>query len=234
MRLQRGDTILENITEGLNNTLSEIGMLVWMQCVANKERVMAKEQIAGRLSEPELALLQEALNMELSDVPMRLAFNVRTTDAEKTFEAQKQSVLALTQIYASYAQQTIPLAMQLFGPEGMQMQATAPELYKYMLRVMTGSGRLMEDVFKFFGTKDVGEYVPDMQLLDQLLDTVGAVGSSFQGGGQVASMPMPGQGMPVGGQMQGQGPVGGPGGSIGLPQTMPTGPVGPQGMQIPG
>ena len=234
MRLQQGDSILGSVVEGLKSTFSQIGMLIWMQCVANKERVMAKEQIAGRLSEPELALLQEALNMELSDVPMRLAFNVRTTDAEKTFEAQKQSVLALTQIYASYAQQTIPLAMQLFGPEGMQMQATAPELYKYMLRVMTGSGRLMEDVFKFFGTKDVGEYVPDMQLLDQLLDTVGAVGSSFQGGGQVASMPMPGQGMPVGGQMQGQGPVGGPGGSIGLPQTMPTGPVGPQGMQIPG
>jgi len=235
MRLQQGDSILGSVIEGLKSTWSQIGMLVWMQCVANKERVMDKERKAMRLDEKELGLLEEALGMELTDVPMRLSFTVRTTDAEKTFEQQRQNMMALTQIYAQFAQQTMPLAMQLYGPQGQQMMQTAPEMYKYMQRVMLGSGRLMEDVFKFFGVKDSQEYVPDQTMVDQLLDTLGSIGQSFAGASSV----------PLGGSPTGPGPAGAgsPGGFPGAegpglpsPETRPGagGEGNPASMMIPG
>ena len=191
MRLQQGDSILGSVIEGLKSTWSELGMLVWMQLVANKERVMDKERKAMRLSEDELQLLEEALNMELTDVPMRLSFTVRTTDAEKTFEQQRQNWMALTQIFTQFATQTVPLAMQLYGPQGQQMLSQAPELFKYMERVMLGSGKLMEDVFKFFGVKDTQEYIPDQTMMDQLLDTLGSIGQTFAGAGALGGMAGP-------------------------------------------
>lgn len=214
MRLQQGDSILGSVIEGLKSTWSQIGMLVWMQCVANKERVMDKERKAMRLSQEELNLLDQALSMELTDVPMRMSFTVKTTDAEKTFEQQRQNVMALTQIYAQFAQQTIPLAMQLYGPEGQTMMQAAPELFKYMERVMIGSGRLMEDVFKFFGVKDSQEYVPDQTRMDQMLDALGAVGESFMGAGAIPGAAGPGP-LPGGGAA-GLGPQGSPAGGGGM------------------
>lgn len=185
MRLQQGDSILGSVIEGLKATWSQLGMLVWMQCVANKERVMDKERKAMRMSEEDLAILEEMLGMELTDIPMRLSFTVRTTDAEKTFEQQRQNVMALNQMFTQWAEKTMPLAMQLYGPQGKQMLQTAPDLFNYMQRVMIGSGKLIEDTFKFFGIKDVKEYVPDQTKMDQMMDMIGAVGQSFLGAGEL-------------------------------------------------
>ena len=216
MRLQQGDSILGSVIEGLKSTWSELGMLVWMQCIANKERVMDKERKAMRMSPEDLQLLGEALNMELTDVPMRLSFTVRTTDAEKTFEQQRQNWMALTQIYTQWGTQTVPLAMQLYGPQGQQMRKSAPDLFLYMERLMLGSSKLMEDVFRFFGVKDTQEYVPDQQLMDQLLDSLGSIGQAFQGAGQIMGNPS------MGGQ---PGMPGQPGGS-GQPQVQTQNPLG--------
>ena len=194
MRLQQGDSILGSVIEGLKSTWSQIGMLVWMQCVANKERVIQKEQLAMRLDPDELKLLEEALNMELTDIPMRLSFTVRTTDAEQTFEQQRQNWLMLTQIYTQFATQTVPFAMQLYGPQGQQMMQQAPEAFKYMERIMLGSGRIIEQIFEFFGVKDTQEYVPDQQMMEQLLDALGSIGQSFQGAGLLPGAAGPGLG----------------------------------------
>lgn len=198
MRLQSGDSVLGTVTQGLVSTFSELGMLVWMQLVANKERVMQKERTAMRLSGEDLSLLEEALNMELSDVPMKLAFTVRTTDAEKTFEQQRQNMMALTQIYAQFATQTIPLAMQVYGPQGQQMAASAPDFFQYLTRILTGSGKLMDDIFKFFGITNSQEYVPDQQKMEMFLDMLQGVGASFAGVPQAPGMQQPGgqQGLP--------------------------------------
>lgn len=232
LRLQQGDSILGSVIEGLKTTWSQIGMLVWMQCVANKERVMDKERKAQRLSEEELSLLEEALNVELTDVPMRLSFTVRTTEAEKTFEQQRQNMVALTQLYTQFAQQTVPFAMQLYGPAGMQMNQQSPELWKYLNRVMVGSGKLMEDIFDFFGVKNIKDYVPDQTLMDQMLDTLGAIGQSFSGAGSL-SPGAAGPGLPPGisppGGAAGPAPLPGPGGP-GLPPSPPPGGLAPQGM----
>jgi len=208
MRLQRGDSILGSAADGMKNTLSQIGMLVWMQCVANKDRVLAREKIAQRLDEEELNLLGESLNMEITEVPLKMQFVVKTTEAEKTYEQRRMNVMTLSQLYTQFATQTIPLAMQLFGPQGMQMQQQAPELWQYMARVLTGSGKLMEDIFKFFGTYDTKNYIPDPDRMDEMLDMIAGAAQGLSGMPQIGAPQGQGQGqMPP----QGQGQMGGMG-----------------------
>lgn len=197
LRMQRGDSILGSVVEGLKNTISMVGMLVWLQCVANKERVVAREMKAKRLTEEDLALLRECLETPLADVPMRLKFTVMTTELDKTYEQRRMNILTLSQLYSQYAQQTIPLAMQLYSPQGKQIQSQAPELWSYLGRILVGSGKLMEDIFKFFGTIDTQNYVPDTEQMDMVLDMISGMAKAFSGGigGQLLGMQgaMPGE-----------------------------------------
>jgi len=193
MRLQQGDSILGSVVEGLRNTISQIGMLVWMQCVTNKDRVMARERKAMRLTEDELALLDEALGMEISEIPMRMRFTVKTTEADKTYEQQRQNMLGLSQVFAGFADKTVPLVGMVYGPQGMQMKAQAPEAWGYLARILTGSGKLMERIFEFFGITDVDNYVPNTDVLDKTLDSMGGMAGmqgAFQApGGMVPQQP---------------------------------------------
>jgi hypothetical protein len=208
-RVQDGDSILANIVSGMRDTIAEIGMLVWMQCVANKDRVIARERAAMRLADDELQLLEEALNMELSEVPVRMAFAMKTTDIDKTYDQQRQNIMALGQIYSGFAQQALPLAMQLYSPQGVQLQQAAPEAWAYMARVLTGYGKLAEETFKFFGMYNTGDFVPETETMDKMLDMMRSMtmqtAQSFQGA-----------------------PVAGAG-----PQGVPQGPQGPQGPGAP-
>jgi hypothetical protein len=193
MRLQQGDSILGTVVEGLKTTFSKLGMLVWLQCVANKDRVIAREKAAMRLSDEELGILDKALSIPLGEIPMRISFGIKTTEAEKTFEQQRQNIMALSQLFAQYGQQTIPLAMQLFGPQGLQMKQQAPDMWNYMAKVLTGSGKLIEQIFEFFGTQNTQDYIPDLSLLEKMMQTIGSVGQSFAGTPQ----------MPLGSPQQG-------------------------------
>jgi hypothetical protein len=201
MRAEAGDSILGSIAQGLRDTMSQIAMLVWMQCIANKERVVAREQVAQRLTEEELQILTEALNTPITEVPMKMQFMVKTTDADKTYAQQRQNVMTLTQVYSQFAQQTVPLAMQLYSPQGIQLQQAAPEAWNYMARIMTGAGKLMEQVFQFFGVYNVNDFVPDPDKVDQMLDMMTGMAQSFGGApgapgaqGPVQQGPGPGMG----------------------------------------
>jgi hypothetical protein len=202
MRLQQGDNILSNVTEGLKRVLSEVGMLVWMQLVAHKERVMQREQLAQRLSQDELGLLQKALEMEIKEVPMRLKFTVRTTEIDRTYEQRRMNLLSLSQIYTQYATQTIPLAQALFGPQGQQMQQQAPQAYQYMARVLVGSGKLLTKIFEFMGINETGEYIENPEILDDQLDQM-ATAFSAPMGANGAGMAPEGAGGPQGGPPSG-------------------------------
>jgi hypothetical protein len=192
MRLQQGDSIMGSVASGMKTMFSEIFQMVWLQLVDNKDRVMARERVAKRMSDEDLALLEQALSMTVAEVPMRMAFVIKTAEADKTFEAKRQSMLSLTQIFAQFSQQTIPLAMQLFGPQGMQMRAAAPDLFNYMSRILTGSCSMMEDVFKFFGQYNAADYVPDMAMMDKFLDAQQKIGAMLGGAGAVMGLPAPG------------------------------------------
>ncbi len=210
MRIQQGDSVLGGAVAGLRNVLSQIGMMVWIQCVANKERVMARERAAQRFTEEELNDLEEALNMTVAEVPTRMVFSVKVTDAERTFEQQRMNIMTLTQMLAQFGQQTIPLAIQIYGPQGAQMQQQAPELYNYMGRILAGSAKMMEDIFKFFNIYNTRDYLPDSERIDQMMDMFAAALQGFQAGSQmqIPAAAGPAEGQAGGGAPSGVPPVG--------------------------
>ena len=156
-----------------------------MQCVANKERVVAREEEAQRMSKDDLAILRKALEMPITQVPLKMTFIVKTTEAERTYEQQRMNIMTLSQLFSQYAEKTVPLAMQLYGPQGQAMQQQAPELFNYMGRLLTGSGKLMESIFGFFGVQDTQNYVPDTEKMDKMLDMMQGALAAMQNMPQV-------------------------------------------------
>lgn len=241
MRMQKGQGLFSTIAQGLNECFSEVGMMIFFQLVKNRDRVLSNERKAKRLNEEELAVLGSVLSVRFEEIPQKLAFHIRTSDVDETYEAKRQNMLSLTQLFAQYAQQVTPLAMQLFGPQGQQMMQSAPEAYRYLLSIYNGSTKLMAEVFKFFGEEDPQKFVPDnrkqemlQEFLEQMsMQMVGALGAA-QGapagpvgpagpmgpGGMPmnGSGPAPGQGMGAGGPAQGGGGSGGMSGSQGAEQ----------------
>lgn len=227
MRTQRGTGLFTTIAEGLNDLYSEVGMMLFFQLVHHRDRVIARERKMGRLTEREIDVLEKALSISPADIPQKMAFHIRTSDVDETFEVKRQNMLSLTQLFSQYAQQVTPLAMMIFGPQGQQMQQTAPEAYQYMLSIYTGSSRLMSEVFKFFGEEDPTRYVPDTRKQEFLLDMMQRMtgqminalesGQAMGGGGMMpmnGTGPAPGQGIGAGGSPQGGGMSGVPGGPI--------------------
>ena len=125
---------------------------------------------------------------------MKLSFTVKISDAERTFEQQRMNMMTLTQIMAQFGQQTVPLAMQLYGPEGAQMKQQAPELYSYLGRLMVGSAKLVEDIFKFFDVHNTKDYLPDSERMDRVLDLFDTMIAATQGAAQLQGAVMPPQG----------------------------------------
>ena len=59
------------------------------------------------------------------------------------------------------------------------MKQTAPDLWNYMAKVLTGSGKLIEDIFNFFGVHNTQDYTPSMDALSKITMMLGEIGASF-------------------------------------------------------
>lgn len=179
MRLSRGQGLFSSIAKGLNECWAEIGMMIFFQLVENRERVIAKEEKTKRLNEEELGILEDLLSLNVSEVPQKIAFVIRTSDIDQTFEMKRQNMLALTQLFSQYAQQTTELSMMLFGPQGEQMKQLAPDAYAHNLSVYVGATRMMDEIFKFFGKADPQRYVPDIKKQEFLLDMINSMNNQM-------------------------------------------------------
>jgi type I restriction-modification system DNA methylase subunit len=157
---------MENMVEGFGNVARKFYYIL----VQNRDVVIEDERRRKRLTPDELVTLEEALNIPYEDIPFTLSFSVKVSDVEQTFEAKRQNMLALTQLYGQYSNQTFPLAMQLFGPQGQQIKQQAPDLYQHMLSIYIGATKLIKDVFLLFGEEDADEYVPDIQKHEKIQD----------------------------------------------------------------
>jgi len=221
MRLEQGHGILSSIMENMVEGFSNVAKKIFFILVQNRDRVIENERVRKRLTEEELMILEYALSIPYDEVPFRLSFEIRTTDVEQTFEAQRQNVLALTQLYAQYANQTMPLVMQLMGSEGQAMQQKAPDLYNHMLSIYIGSTKLIADVFRLFGEEDTEEYLPSTEKMEMVRDIMNKLNElAMQGGLNAAGQNQRGPGAGA----QGAG-IAGPGGS-GEPGVPPAGPGG--------
>jgi hypothetical protein len=169
-RLGQSRGVFGSITEGVAESFSQVGFLVFLQLAKNRERVIENEVKAKRLTEDEIRKLDRLLSIKFEDIPVRMGFSVKTTDIEKTFETKRQNYLTLSQLYTQYLEKISPVAMQLFSPESQQMRQQAPEMYDYLVQVFKGSSRFMEKIMEFFGEEDTEEYLPDYERLQMLQD----------------------------------------------------------------
>lgn len=181
-RLQTGNGILAQTIENIAEAISKVGMFIWLQCVLNKDIVISREEQARRLSSEEIEDLKIALNIPMAEVPTRMAFFVQTTDPDKTYDMQRQNLMVLTQLFSQFGNQSITLASQLFGPGAEQMKSQAPELWAYMMRILVGAGKLMSDMFEFFGFPNTKDYVPSMDQMDKFLDMMQTASNALRPG----------------------------------------------------
>lgn len=173
MRQTQATNVFSSILTSAKEVFSEMGQLILYQMVAHKDEVMEKEQQAQRLTEEEMQMLEQILSLPLEELPIRLGFTVNTTDIEQSFESKRQNLMTMTQLFAQWSQQTTPIAMQLFTPQGKELQEAAPELYKHMLSTYMGATRMLHEVFEFFDEDDPSKYLPDVeryQLLKSIMD----------------------------------------------------------------
>lgn len=170
MRLEQSEGITSTILSGMSHSFARIGQLVLFSLVRHRDQVLENERESMRITEDEIVLLEEILSMDVAEIPRKLRFSVSTTDIDESNEARKQSLLMLTQIHTAYAEKTMPLVLALFGPEGQQMQQSAPDLWKFMLEIYVGSTKLMKEIYEFFRFENVDDYTPTIGKWERVLD----------------------------------------------------------------
>lgn len=209
IRMQAGDSILTSIAEGLVESWSKVGMLVFMQLVRHKDSVLSRERVARRLSDEEIESLERALSIPFEQIPLRISFSIKATDAEHTFENQRQNRMTMSQLYSQHLQETTPIAMQIFGPQGAQIFQNAPMLFNHLLRSYIGKCKFTSELLKFFGEDNPEDYVIDVSGFDQMLDVMKEKIMGQYAQSLVTPLPppqAPPQGGPQGGPPQGQPP----------------------------
>jgi hypothetical protein len=159
-RMRANSGIVGSILEGMEDAYSDLGQMTVFQLVWNKETVLENERTIGRLSDDEMADLEKALSIDVHEIPAKLRFSVRTSDAEQTFEARRQNVLSLWSIYSVWMNKMIPLMMQTYSgipQKDGSMQPLPQPVKEFMVRTTVGSNILMGKIFEFFGEDETQE-----------------------------------------------------------------------------
>jgi hypothetical protein len=198
LRSGMGQGIISTIAEGIAESWSRVGLMIFFQLRRHREDVINNERKMMRLSDEEIARLDRILSTPIEDIRQMMNFTIRSTPPDETRQAKQQTMMAAGQVYTQYGQQTLPLAQQIFGPAGMQMEQQAPELYKHMLALYVGSTKFVEEVLLNMGIDDAAEYVPDIQLLEQKLQGMRTSAGGNSGTQLPGSLPSPGGGPGVG------------------------------------
>lgn len=190
MRSANAKGVSATILNGMTLSFNRIGMLVLHQLVMNKDVVIQRETELQRLAPEEIQSLSEALDVAPKDLPARFAFEVRTVDLTQTEAAKLQANMQLSQTYAMWAQQSLPLAMQLLSPQGQAMKQQAPDLYMYTLSIIVGATKILQEQMRLSGFEHIGDYLPDLEKYDLELkvyegiqkELVGAAHAQLTGG----------------------------------------------------
>ena len=188
--LQQQGIIFGAQKEQMEEAYSELGMIIFFQLMAHKEKVYERD--LGRFPEEDQVRIREVLDSNPQDIPTRLNFFVETTEADKTEEARQQSMLMLAQLYTMFGKQIAELALMIANPQ-------MPEEAKVVLmRLYVGASKLMEEIFEGFGKGKKDDYVPEYrhyemrlrqlrEAIDMMVSAQGGRGGAgygaFQGAG---------------------------------------------------
>lgn len=143
--------ILNNILANIEQSQSNMYMLVLYQMIANKSLVDL-----SFLSDGDQQNIQTVLNMNVEDLPIRFKFSVRTTDINKTDESRKQGFLMISQLYNQYWQQATQVLTAKMNP---QLGASA-EIQEVLTSAYVGQTKMMEKMIEFFDVGNPADFLP--------------------------------------------------------------------------
>lgn len=197
---QQGNSILNAIYEGIENSYGEIGQLILMQLVANKDRVDL-----SMMSEQDAALIQQVLMLPLETLPTTFRFKVKTTDLDRNEEAKTQQLQQATQLYTLYGQQMMQLLPMLNNPQ------VPPHIQQFSMQLFVGATKFTKQLMRAYRIEGTDQMFPDLGGEQDGQESEGAsaggsgmqdAGGSPQGvspAGGMAPQGMAGAGAPAGG-----------------------------------
>jgi hypothetical protein len=168
MRLNQSKGLFGTIVDGLTDCFVRVGQLVYVQLRENRGRVIARERKLKRLTEDEILKLSQIF--EKYEAFDGFPFQVMVGAVEAQEGAQLQALQMGAQIYAQWAQQTAPLAQMVLGPQAVQMQQQAPDVFRHFASVYVGSTKFLENTLRLAGIKDFTMYTPDVSKLSYLVE----------------------------------------------------------------
>ena len=169
LRLQQSENIMSTIIESTSESWARVGMLVFFQLVRNAKRVIWNERKLNRLTDTEISDLERILSMPMSEVPRRLKFEIYTTDIENSYESRRETIMQLMQLTFQAQPQLVQLSQTIFGPQGMQLRAQAPDAWNQLLEIYVGSVNLLKEAYAFADFNDTENYLQDVSKWEKLI-----------------------------------------------------------------
>ena len=166
---QQGSRIFNAISESVEDAFGEIGQVVVFQIILNKDLII--NELDKLVSPKNVIPLMEVLNMNVEDIPTTFKFKVRTTQAEKTEDARRQSILTLFQLYSMGGEKLINLAAVIFNPQ-IQLPPQAKEA---AMKFYIGGTKMLEQIMEFFGEDDRKSYLPYITDLEFMTEAIEAM-----------------------------------------------------------
>ncbi len=176
---QQGNSVMNSIYDGIQQDYNEIGQLVLMQAVVNKDLV----DMEG-VPEEDRALLQEVLDMPVETLPTAFAFRMETADLSRTDEAKRTNLAAAAGLLQQYGSQAMQLAGVIDNPQAQSM----PTTLETALSLYIGSTTFVQEALELMQIPNSKELMPSVARQKEMLDGLKA---SAESGGIPGPGPAP-------------------------------------------
>jgi len=190
---QQGNSVLNAIYDGIERDYDQIGQLVLLQLVANKDLVDLSV-----LDDVDMAFVNEILAMPAETLPTTFRFTVVSADVSRSDEMKRNNVQAAMQLYSSYGQN----ALQLMS--GMQNVQLPPEMRALAAQLLLGATTFAKDSMELLHIEHVEKLFPDTNALEEVLNGLRSGGNQPPSANAGAPGVQPGAGTGPVGAVSGQ------------------------------
>ena len=188
--LQEGNKRFDMILSGFRDVHSEIGVEILQNLVQYTKDDPLRWQafFHGALGQEDAALFMQFLQTSIADVEESFGVNVTATSAQTNKEVEKQSFMGLMQVVGQIYAQLVQTALLMAQVQDPMVKQTAASSY-------VAGVELLKRLLERFDIQNPTEYIPNMQVLQQM----GAMGAGSMGQQMMGMQGM--QGGMGGGQM---------------------------------
>lgn len=199
-RYKQGMGILGAVMEEAEYGFSQMAIVLLKFLILNAEKVMQYERSVNRWTEDKLALLEQALKMDIEMVPVALKMSIKTTDLEQTGEALRQNYLLVSQLTEQFSDKILNLYMTMANPQ------VPPQIIPVIEQIIVSKAEMLQKILEDLSITDKDHIVPDVRLLAMKLDMrnaqisalvesmknqASALGGVNAGQGQIGQAPIP-------------------------------------------